>query len=64
MLAEFRKIEALGLFEFVLTSEPLGEAWIVGYQGQILKMDGNGEAASFLAGLTIGLATALEMRHA
>lgn len=55
ILDQLQKLAAGGAIDYVLPTTPLGEEWIVGHQGQILKMVGNGEAAAFLTGTTVGM---------
>lgn len=49
-LKEYRQT---GVIEYVLPTEPLGEQWIIGYKGQILKFGGDGIVA-FLMGIQAG----------
>ena len=62
LYAELKKLEAVGAVEYVLPTVPLGEEWIVGFEGSIIKMIGNGEAAAFLAGVNVACRTLA--RHA
>lgn len=55
ILDQLQKLADNGAIEYVLPTSTLGEEWIVGHQGQIIKMIGNGEAAAFLAGATVGM---------
>jgi hypothetical protein len=46
-----REYQDVGLIEYVLPTEPLGEQWIVGADGQILKFLTKEGAVGFLAGI-------------
>lgn len=43
----------IGMLEYVLPSEPLGEVWIVGYNQQILKFVTKEGVVGFLAGISV-----------
>lgn len=62
--AEFVKYQEAGIVQYVLTSEPLGEAWVIGVQGQIVKLAGSGEACAFLAGASAVVTALAAVRHA
>jgi hypothetical protein len=47
---ELRQYQHLGVLEYVLPTDPLGEQWILGVKGQIVKLTGDDQAAAFLAG--------------
>jgi hypothetical protein len=47
---ELRQYQHLGVLEYVLPTDPLGEEWILVVQGQIVKLIGDDQAAAFLAG--------------
>ena len=42
-----------GLIEYVLPTEPLGEQWIVGWNGQILKFVTKEGIVGFLTGIQV-----------
>lgn len=42
-----------GMIEYVLTTEPLGEEWIVGWDGQILKFTTKEGIVGFLTGIVV-----------
>jgi hypothetical protein len=42
-----------GLIEYVLPTEPLGEQWIIGWNGQILKFTTKEGIAGFLIGIQV-----------
>jgi hypothetical protein len=47
-----RGYQEAGLIEYVLPTEPLGEQWIVGCDGQILKFLTKEGIVGFLAGIS------------
>ena len=47
---ELRQYKQLGVLEYVLPTDPLGEEWHLGVKGQIVKLIGDDQAAAFLAG--------------
>lgn len=49
ILNELNKLKDVGLISYVVPTDPLGESWVVGLDGQILKLT-SGEAIAFLAG--------------
>ena len=52
-----------GLIEYVLPTEPLGEQWIVGWNGQILKFVSKEGVVGFLAGLQVCAMFVAKMRN-
>jgi hypothetical protein len=52
VLTELTKYKDLGVPSYVLPSVPLGEQWIVGVQGQIVRLNGEVEVAAFLVGMS------------
>lgn len=54
ILAQLKRWEEVGLLDYVLPTTPLGEAWVVGYKGQILKFTGKEGAVAYLLGLNAG----------
>ena len=42
-----------GMIEYVLPTEPLGEQWIVGWNGQVLKFVSKEGVVGFLAGIQV-----------
>lgn len=48
-----KEYQQAGMIEYVLPTEPLGEQWIIGYKGQILKFGGDSIVA-FLMGIQAG----------
>lgn len=49
ILAMFRQIESDGLIDYLVTTDPLGEEWVLGLNGQITKLT-TPEAVAFLIG--------------
>lgn len=54
ILGQFKRWEEVGLLDYVLPTTPLGEAWVVGYKGEILRFPGNESAIAYLLGLNAG----------
>lgn len=52
ILAELEKLSATGVISYVVPTIPLGEEWVVGIQGRIVKLTSQGEAVAFLAGVS------------
>jgi hypothetical protein len=52
-----------GMLEYVLPTEPLGEQWIVGWRGQILKFTTKEGITGFLTGIQAGALFAAEVRN-
>jgi hypothetical protein len=50
---DLKAYQAGGLLEYVLPTEPLGEQWIVGWKGQILKFVTKEGIVGFLAGIQV-----------
>jgi hypothetical protein len=48
-----RGYQEAGMIEYVLPTEPLGEQWIVGHDGQILKFLTKEGIFGFLAGISV-----------
>lgn len=48
-----RDYQEAGMIEYVLPTEPLGEQWIIGHAGHILKFTGTDEITAFLAGISV-----------
>lgn len=40
-----------GVLDYVLTTEPLGEQWVIGVRGDMLKFTDKNQVVAFLAGL-------------
>ncbi len=53
ILEELNKLVELGALEYVIPTRPLGESWVVGCEGQILKFRNSDEAAAFLMGTNV-----------
>jgi hypothetical protein len=50
---ELEGLRQAGVLEYVLPTVPLGEQWVLGFQGQIIKLAGDDQAAAFLAGASV-----------
>lgn len=57
ILQQFKDYESVGFIEYVLPTNPLGEEWILGIDGQICKLIGKGDATIFIAGAGMVLKT-------
>lgn len=51
--ADLKSYQEAGLIEYVLPTEPLGEQWIVGWNGQILKFLTKEGIVGFLTGIQV-----------
>jgi hypothetical protein len=49
--SELRTYSGAGMIDYVLPTEPLGEQWIIGWRGQILKFLTAEGIVGFLAGI-------------
>ena len=56
-----KEYQQAGMIEYVLPTEPLGEQWIIGYKGQILKFDGDSVVA-FLMVIQAGALYAAKLK--
>lgn len=50
---ELKSYVNLGVLQYVLPAGRFGEEWILGCDGNIVKLTGNGEAVAFLTGASI-----------
>jgi hypothetical protein len=50
---DLKGYQDFGMIEYVLPTEPLGEQWIVGWNGQILKFLTKEGIVGFLAGIQV-----------
>ena len=50
---DLKQYQDFGMIEYVLPTEPLGEQWIVGWNGQILKFISKEGIVGFLAGIQV-----------
>ena len=50
---DLKAYQDFGMIEYVLPTEPLGEQWIVGWNGQILKFVTKEGIVGFLAGIQV-----------
>ncbi len=52
-----------GMIQYVLPTEPLGEQWIVGWKGQILKFTTKDSIVGFLMGIQVAALFIADMRE-
>lgn len=52
ILEQLEKLSSTGVIQYVVPTIPLGESWVVGVQGTIVKMATKDEVLSFLAGVS------------
>jgi hypothetical protein len=50
---DLKQYQDFGMIEYVLPTEPLGEQWIVGWNGQILKFTSKEGVVGFLTGIQV-----------
>ena len=50
---DLKGYQDFGMIEYVLPTEPLGEQWIVGWNGQILKFTSKEGVVGFLMGIQV-----------
>jgi hypothetical protein len=62
ILADLTAYQEAGMIDYVLPTGPLGEAWIVGWQGRILKFTTKGEVCGFLTGIQVAALFVSRMR--
>lgn len=53
ILEELDKLVELGVLDYVVPTDPIGEEWVVGHKLQILKFKTPEEITAFLAGVTV-----------
>jgi hypothetical protein len=49
--AELQKLVASDTIEYVVPTNPLGEQWVIGIDGEIVKLIGDVQAKAFLIGI-------------
>jgi len=47
---KFKTWVEVGVLQYVLPTEPLGESWVLGVDGQIVKLVGVDQAVAWLSG--------------
>lgn len=52
-----------GMLDYVLPTDPIGEQWIVGWNGQILKFLTKEGIVGFLTGIQVGTLYAVKVRN-
>lgn len=62
ILAELDNYKRAGMLAYVLPTIPLGEQWIVGYEGKILKFLTKEGIVGFLTGIQVGALFAVKVR--
>jgi hypothetical protein len=60
---DLKAYDDAGLIEYVLPTEPLGEQWIVGWDGQILKFVTKEGIVGFLTGIQVCAAFVAKRRQ-
>ncbi|HEX8390246.1 MAG TPA: hypothetical protein VF597_02410 [Candidatus Saccharimonadales bacterium] len=55
ILEELDKYVQHGVIDYVIPTDPIGEAWVIGYKLTILKFNSKYEVVSFLSGVTVTL---------
>jgi hypothetical protein len=60
---DLKAYDDAGLIEYVLPTEPLGEQWIVGWDGQILKFVTKEGIVGFLTGIQVCAAFIAKQRQ-
>jgi len=55
ILAELDKIAGYGVIEYVLPTKPLGESWVIGVRGRLVKLETKEEALAFLTGVNAAM---------
>jgi hypothetical protein len=48
--AALQQYQDLGVIQYVVPTHPLGEQWVLGQEGKIVKLIGDDQAAAWLAG--------------
>jgi hypothetical protein len=51
---DLKAYQDAGMLDYVLPTDPIGEQWIVGWRGQILKFVTKEGITGFLAGIQVG----------
>jgi hypothetical protein len=59
---DLKAYQDAGMIEYVLPTEPIGEEWIIGYNGRILKFATKEGIIGFLAGIQVGSMFAIKLR--
>jgi hypothetical protein len=60
---DLKAYQDAGMLEYVLLTEPLGEQWIVGWNGTILKFVTKEGIVGFLTGIQVCATFAAKMRR-
>lgn len=62
ILADLEAYQDAGMIDYVLPTIPLGEQWIVGWNGQILKFTTKEGIVGFLTGIQVAAMFIARMR--
>ncbi len=62
--ADLKAYQEAGMLDYVLPTDPIGEQWIVGWRGQILKFLTKEGITGFLAGIQVGSLFTADLRNA
>ncbi len=60
---DLKAYQEAGMLEYVLPTQPLGEQWIVGWNGQILKFVTKEGIVGFLTGIQVCATFAAKLRE-
>ena len=60
--ADLKAYSDAGMIQYVLPTDPLGEQWIVGWNGQILKFTTKEAIVGFLTGIQVAAMFVARMR--
>lgn len=52
LLEQLEKLSATKVIQYVVPTIPLGQEWVIGIKGNIVKLTTQEEVTSFLAGVT------------
>ena len=61
--ADLKAYQDAGMIEYVLPTDPLGEQWIIGWKGDILKFVTKEGIVGFLAGIQVAAQFAADLQH-
>lgn len=61
ILSDLDSYKDAGMLDYVLPTTPLGEQWIIGYQGRILKFVTKEGIVGFLTGIQVGALFAVKV---
>lgn len=61
LYGDLKAYQEAGVIDYVLPTEPLGEEWVIGWNGKILKFVTKEGVVGFLMGIQVGAMFAAEM---